>query len=195
MRVAVGLILLLPSLALAAAPPEGVPLQIRRGFFVDTDLGAFSTVGGADGYSNVETYLQLGIGYDLTSKVELGASFGLGSSAANCFTARDAQGNCATADSFTVSFFDLSAAYLHPLIGRLFLTPRVSAGYTHLDPAPRVSSSGSPLSSGANLGAGVGVEYFTALDHFSIGADLMFRYVLNVRVATLALYPRIKYTF
>jgi len=172
-----------------------VPLQVRRGFFTETALGVFGTVGGADGYSNAETYLQLGVGYDLASRFELGASFGLGASAANCLTARDGLGRCASPDSFTLSFFELSVAYLHPLRGRLSLVPRVAAGYTQLDPAPRESAGGELLDSGANLGAGLGVEYATAMDHFSIGAEVMFRYVLDARVATFALYPRIKYTF
>lgn len=196
MRTIFGCLLLAPVLAFAATPPEGVPLEVRRGFFTETNLGVFGTVGGADGYSNAETYVQLGVGYDLSSRLELGASFGLGASAANCLTTRDALGRCASPDSFTMMFFDLSAAYLHPLKGRLYLVPRVAAGYTRLDPAPRDTSSGDArTASGLNLGAGMGVEYATAMDHFSIGADLMFRYVLGVRVATFALYPRIKYTF
>lgn len=195
MRIAVGLLVLVPTLVFAATPPEGVPLQVRRGFFTETALGAFATVGGADGYSNAETYLQLGIGYDLSNRFEVDGSFGLGSSGSNCLTQRDSAGLCETPDSFTLSFFDVSAAYLYPLKGRLFLTPRLAAGYTRLDPAPRYASSGMALRSGLNLGTGIGLEYATAMDHFSIGADLMFRYVLHANVATFALYPRIKYTF
>ena len=181
--------------ALSAVPPQGVPLQVRHGFFFETDLGAFTTVGGQDHYSNAETYLQLGVGYDLMEHLEVGASFGLGTSAANCFTQRDAEGVCSLADSFTMSFFDLSAAYLLPLKGRLFLRPRVIAGYADLDPAPRVDDNGKSLRHGADLGAAIGVEYATAMDHFSIGADLAFRYVLGPRIASFALFPRIKYTF
>lgn len=201
-RTVITWLLLAPALALAAAPPpdatppEGVPLEVRRGFFTETDLGVFGTVGGADGYSNAESYLQLGVGYDFKSGLELAAAFGLGSSGANCLSARDELGVCATPDSFTASFLDLSVGYLHPLRGRLFLVPRLAAGYARIDPSPRVDASGEPTrASNFNFGAGVGVEYATAMDHFSIGADLMFRYVIGVRVATLALYPRVKYTF
>jgi len=76
---------LLPTTALAATPPEGVPLEIRRGFFTEADIGAFFTVGGENLYSNAQSYLQLGVGYDLTDKISLGVHFGLGASAANCF--------------------------------------------------------------------------------------------------------------
>ena len=181
--------------ALAAVPPQGVPLQVRHGFFLETDLGAFATVGGVDKYSNAQVYLQLGVGYDLAERIELGATFGLGTSAANCFTQRDAAGSCAQTDSFTMSYFDLSAAYLLPLKGRLFLRPRAIVGYAYLDPAPRVDESGKALRHGVDLGAAIGVEYATAMDHFSIGADLAFRYVFGPRIASFALFPRVKYTF
>ena len=188
-------ILLLAALSTSTIPPEGVPLQLRRGFFAETDLGGFVSLGGVDDYSNASLYLQLGLGYDLTRHVELLASFGLGTSASDCFTSRDASGVCATSDSFTLQFFEVTARYLLPLKGRLFLTPEAVAGYTRLDPAPRVSDTGKALRSGGDLGGGVGVEYATAMDHFSIGADLIFRYVFNARIPTVALFPRVKYTF
>jgi hypothetical protein len=58
-----------------------------------------------------------------------------------------------------------------------------------------VNEAGHALHSGANVGGGIGLEYATAMEHFSIGADLVFRYVLNARIPTLALFPRVKYTF
>jgi hypothetical protein len=191
----VGVLLLLAALSTSTIPPEGVPLQVRRGFFTETDLGGFMTLGGEDHYSNASTYLQLGVGFDVTPKIELMASFGIGTSASNCFTSRDATGVCSTSDSFTMQFFDVTARYLVPLKGRLFLTPEAIAGYSRMDLAPRLSASGKGLRSGANVGGGMGVEYFTSMDHFSIGADLVFRYVLNARIPTVSLFPRVKYTF
>ncbi len=47
---------------MAGPPPEGVALHVRRGFFTETDIGVFFTVGGNNRYSNAETYLQLGVG-------------------------------------------------------------------------------------------------------------------------------------
>jgi hypothetical protein len=31
--------LMFPTATLAATPPEGVPLKVRRGFFTETDIG------------------------------------------------------------------------------------------------------------------------------------------------------------
>ena len=84
MRLAL-LLALVPGLALAAIPAEGVALKVRRGLFTETDIGAMMTFGGSDHYSNAQTYLQLGVGYDLGEHLELVAQFGLGTSAANCF--------------------------------------------------------------------------------------------------------------
>ena len=47
--------LVVSSSAYAATPAEGVPLQVRRGFFTETDIGGIFTVGGDNGYSNFQT--------------------------------------------------------------------------------------------------------------------------------------------
>jgi len=186
--------LLVPTLAAAAIPPEGVPLQARRGFFTETDIGVFLTVGGDDRYSNAQTYLQLGLGYDLLPNVEVGAHFGLSSSAANCFSGRTPQG-CPLAQDFTVGFVNLSVAYLARLSERFYLAPKITGGYTRLDPAPALSDSGKPITSAANVGGGFGIEYVTSLDHFTIGADVLARWIIGPSISGIAFFPRVKYTF
>lgn len=183
---------LAPAVGLAA-PPQGVPLEVRRGFFTETNIGAFFTVGGDDLYSNAQTYLQLGIGYDVGERLELGLHFGLGTNAANCFSGRVEQA-CSQSDNFTLAFFNGSAAWNFRIAERLYLGPRVSAGWTMLDPAP-VLSGETPVRAGPNIGAGVGIEYLTAMQHFSIGAELMGRYVLRANIPAIAIFPRVKYTF
>jgi hypothetical protein len=186
-------VLLLPAAAIAAAPQEGAPVQVRRGLFTETDIGLFLTVGGDDRYSNAQTYLQLGVGYDVGERVELGAHFGLGASAANCFSGR-MTGICPLADNFTVVFLNLSATYLARLAERLYLTPKLTGGYAALDPAP-LNSSGRQVRSGVNLGGGIGLEYATSMDHFSVGADCLVRHILGANISTVAVVPRVKYTF
>ena len=43
------LMLLVPAVASAATPSEGVALKVRRGFYTEVDVGTFFTVLGADG--------------------------------------------------------------------------------------------------------------------------------------------------
>ncbi len=189
---------LLSSPVLAATPPEGVPFQPRRGFFTETDIGVFFTVGGENVYSNAQTYLQLGVGYDLTEKLSLGAHFGLGSSAQNCFAGYlPGTETCALSDNFTMAFLNVTAAYHVRVLERLYLTPKVVAGYTRLDPAPVNPGEGDPARaiSAPNAGLGFGVEYATGMDHFSVGADLLARYIIGPDITSFAIFPKVKYTF
>ena len=130
------LTVLLSGAAEAAVPPHGVPLHVRRGFYTETDIGAFFTLGGNDLYSNPQSYLQLGLGE------------------------------------------------------RFYLTPKVLAGQTLLDPAPV-----GDVTQGFNLGAGVGLEYATSMDHFSVGMDVVARYVFRANIPAFSVFPRVKYTF
>ncbi len=198
-------LVMLPAVAAAQTPPEGVALTVRRGFFTETDVGVFFTLGGKNQYSNGQTYLQLGVGYDLTENIELGAHFGIGANAQNCFlnpAERDAPCSVGTGsarreypDNFTVTFLNLSAAYLFKLADRFYLAPKLVGGYTLLGPAPLEDGSGNPISSGLNVGGGVGIEYATHMDHFSIGADAIVRYIVGPNIPTVAIFPRVKYTF
>jgi hypothetical protein len=186
--------MLVPAISAAATPSEGVALKVRRGFFTETDIGGFVTLGGNDGYSNFQTYLQLGIGYDVTELIELGLHFGLGSNAQNCFSGRNTEEVCAQSDNFTVTFFDLTAGVLIPISERLYFVPKIAGGYTLLDPAPVVRGT-EPVRSGVNAGLGVGIEYATSMDHFSIGLDLLGRFIIGPNIFTLQVFPRVKYTF
>ncbi|QRN93209.1 adventurous gliding motility protein CglE [Archangium violaceum] len=192
----VAVLALLPTPVLAATPPEGVPLEVRRGFFTEADIGTFFTLGGENIYSNAQTYLQLGVGYDLTDKVSLGVHFGLGASAANCFAGYLPDSDvCSMSDNFTVSFGDVTAAYMVPLAERLYLMPKVAAGLTRMDPAPVGSGDPGQSMTAPNAGLGIGIEYATPMDHFSVGADFMARYIIGPNISTFALFPRVKYTF
>ena len=187
---------LLPAAARAATPPEGVPLEVRHGFFTEADIGAFFTLGGENVYSNAQTYLQLGVGFDVTERVTLGVHFGLGPCAANCFAGYLPGTNvCGLSDNFTVAFADVTAGYRVPLAQRFYLVPKLAAGLTRLDPAPVGSGDPGRALTAPNAGVGVGVEYATPLDHFSVGADVLARYLLGPNIPTFAVFPRVKYTF
>ncbi len=193
-------LVLMPGLVAAATPSEGVALEVRRGFFTETDVGVFFSLGGQNQYSNGQTYLQLGVGYDVTENIALGAHFGIGANAQNCFATMD-PGPCqarhptnntldAYPDSFTVTFFNLTAAYLFEVTDRFYIAPKLTGGYTLLGPAPLPG-----VTSGANFGGGVGVEYATHMDHFTIGADVLFRFIAGPNIPTMSIFPRVKYTF
>jgi hypothetical protein len=206
-------VLLLPTAARAATPAAGVAQEIRRGFFADVNLGGFFTVGGknAEGStiaSNAQPYLQLGVGYDLDQTgVELlrafsvGVNFGLGASAAACFGNVDRRGGCVGDDgqdlssNFTATMFAAQLSYKIFLDERLTLQPRLGGGLALFDPEPVRDAEGRALKRGAILGLGLGIEYATRMDHFSIGADVDARLIAGPNIFAMAIYPKIKYTF
>ena len=185
-----------PAEAVAATPPEGVPLKVRRGFFTETDIGGFLTLGGDNSYSNLQIYLQLGIGYDITESIEIGLHVGIGANAANCWSGLDSKGICTTSDNFTVTMVDLSFAYLFRIAERLYIAPKLMGGITLLDPEPALTAAGTPIRLAPNAGLAFGVEYATNMDHFTIGLDIVLaRFVIGPNIFSMQFYPRVKYTF
>lgn len=187
--------LLLSTAASAATPSEGVPLKVRRGFFTETDIGGFLTLGGDDGYSNGQVYLQLGVGYQFTLKdamgiVPVGFHVGIGANAANCWAGKTNSGVCNASDNFTMTFLSVTAGYLHRVVERLYLGGKLIGGYTLLDPQPVAGVNG-----GANLGVAFSLEYATNMDHFSVGVDLSYRIIIGPNINVLSIFPRVQYTF
>ena len=71
-------------------------------------------------------------------------------------------------------------------------------GWTLLDPAPVYTGSGTartPVTGGLNAGVAASIEYATNMDHFSIGLDVAFRFVIGPNIPSLGIYPRVQYTF
>ncbi len=199
-KLAALMIVLLAPAAFAATPSEGVPLQVRRGFFTETDIGGFFTLGGDNAYSNLQTYLQLGIGYQFTVNdgagiVPIGFHVAIGSNAQNCFAGLKPNGDCSQADNFTMTFLSLTGGYLARVVERFYLGAKLIAGYTLLDPAPVYTTGGAPVNGGVNLGAALSMEYATNMDHFSVGIDVAFRFVIGPNIPSFAFYPRVQYTF
>lgn len=191
--------LMLPTAVFAATPSEGVPLKVRRGFFTETDIGGIVTLGGDDGYSNLQVYLQLGLGYQLTINdakglIPIGFHVGIGANAANCWAGltkpREQGGTCVASDNFTMTFLSVTGGYLHRLVERLYLGGKAIVGYTLLDPEPVGGVRG-----GLNVGVAASLEYATNMDHFSVGVDVSYRIIIGPNINVFAFFPRVQYTF
>ncbi len=189
--------LVVSSSAYAATPAEGVPLQVRRGFFTETDVGGIFTVGGDNGYSNLQTYLQLGLGYQLTINegkglIPIGFHVGIGANAQNCWAGLNAATQaCTQADNFTMTFLNASVGYLHQVVERFYVGGKLLGGVGLLDPDPVGDGS---LVRG-NFGVALSLEYATNMDHFSVGLDVSYRLVIGPNINALMFYPRVQYTF
>lgn len=196
-------LVLVSSSAFAATPSQGVPLQVRRGFFTETDVGAFFTVGGDNGYSNLQTYLQLGLGYQLTINdgggiIPIGFHVGIGSNAQNCWAGLKADNSCSLSDNFTLTMLNVTGGYLHQVVERLYLGGKLIGGVTLLDPRP-IPDAADPTNTGLlvspNFGVALSAEYATNMDHFSIGLDVAYRLVIGPNINALGFYGRVQYTF
>ncbi len=212
LSVALAIAVLVPAVAQAATPMQGVPTQIRRGFFTETDLGAFFTMGGnGKSPSDAQVYFHLGAGYDLYAQGDhlfsLGAGYAIGTSAGSCFgdiyneaaavpcqdSTIDPETGAATvlSNNWSAHLIEASALYGYQVAPRLMLTGRLLGGVGFLEPVAFAGKDGPvPL-----VGAGLGAEWATQFDHFSLGLDIAGRMFLGTEAMGLSVAPRVKYTF
>lgn len=204
---------LAPMMAEAATPTLGVQTPIRRGFFTETDLGLFFTTGGqGNNPSNAQAYLSLGVGYDVLASgkhfVALGLGFTMGASAGACFgeytTGDDGSTLCVDparydlqtnegvlSDNWSATTIEGSVWYGYEVLPRLMVTAKGLAGMGIIEPMAFADTENPvPL-----VGGGVGLEYATHFDHFSVGIDFATKYFLGPNVMGVAIAPRVKYTF
>jgi hypothetical protein len=191
-------------LAASAAPTAGtaalgVDEPPRRGTFVEASLGVFSALGGSTAFSAAQPYLGLTLGRELSERVAVFASLGIGAASASCYQFDPQGSGCLGADSFAATFLELGASYGMSIAPRTLLSFKVLGGFTDLSPGPVRKNGAVPDHvPGLHLGTGFALDYDTHLDHFAVGLDGVFRYTVtrdSLAVPTLAVMPRIRYVF
>lgn len=196
-----------PPADLSSVQANGSPEPIRSGFFTETSMGAFLTVGGLDSYSSAEAFLGLGLGYDIIPNLSVGVQFRLAPNVSDCY-ASDAMGaqcpdqsppissNQHGPNTFTLIALEAKISYRIPVAERLFIPLRVFGGVTLLTPDPQPGSTvGGNLVSDPSFGGATGIEWATPFNHFTLGAEVSADYVLGLGALALAVYPTVKYTF
>lgn len=204
------------------APAQADPFQIRRGFFAEAGLGVYFTFGGRNtndtnpdnpypkkGISNVQPYLALTFGYDLVHSDSFALNAGLRLSAgysggAGRVTDEEIANNF---DEVSTKPSDFAVLETGVAVGAAFfvservaLTVKVDGGLAAVDPNPTRFASEEGASSAAFapiVGGGLGVEYFTLLNDFSVGTDLRFAMVLlsGSAIPSASVSIPVKYTF
>lgn len=195
------------ALPLAAGAQEAAPLlpedprasryqEVERGFFVGFEVGFLGVAktltqdrvkypsAGAEGGFASGFVTGLNIGYDVTPQIAVSAFFLAGNATANAsfgaFDLRVAGGDLRYAvpliadDNGVKRFF----AYLHARAGYLWSYPEDLFTKTDL-----------------MFGAGLGVEYFTRLRHFSVGLAGDGYYLKDTKVLVFTVAPTLRYTF
>ena len=197
--------LLMAALLAAASgvpsePANGVDERPRRGTFVETSLGVFTSMGGSASVSNGQAYLGMTVGREVGEQAAVFASLGIGATSASCYQLNSRGDNCLAADSFGATFVEGGASYGFQVGLRTLLSLKVVAGFTDLSPGPVTNGSGNVPDHvpGFHFGGGVSLDYDTHLDHFGVGIDTLLRYTIaryGLTLPSLAVMPRIRYVF
>jgi hypothetical protein len=217
-RIIAGLLLAVavvaPAAAHAATPLAGVPTEIRRGFYTEMDMGTFFTLGGkGKSPSDPQAYVSLGAGYDVFATqqhfISLGLSFSMGTSAGGCYGTMSPDGRCLgqgvdpndpskpleLSDNWSLTTFEGSALYGYFVGERLMLTARLLGGLGIVE--PDAFEDGGELMTGPLplVGGGLGLEWATQFDHFSLGLDAAAKMLIGPNALGISIAPRVKYTF
>lgn len=195
---------------------QDVPFQIRRGFFAESDLGAFFTFGGyntnvpelpSKGMSNVQPYLGLILGYDLMSKpktnlslgLKLAAGFSAGGGRPSGEQLQDVDTATTLPNDFAVYEAGLTIGFAYFVSERVALTVKADGGAAIVTPDTTIPASvagAGGTAVGGVAGGGLGVEYFTLLNDFSVGVDLRFGAIFHGgMIPSASVSVPIRYTF
>jgi hypothetical protein len=190
----------------ARSPLNGVDAPPRRGTYVESTLGLFSTLGGTAKLSSAQPFLGISVGRELGTRTAVFLALGIGASSASCFAPIGASG-CEGADSFGATFGEVGLSVGTQVARRTLVSLKVVGGVTDLSPGPLKKGASVPDHLlGFHGGAGLALDYDTHLDHFAVGLDALLRYTLaratpsgqptqTVGIASLALLPRVRYVF
>jgi len=190
-----------PSTGVDFAPRKGLSLEVQGG-------GFFAFAGAVRGYSNFQPYGALSLGFDLGSVVtglSGFASVAYGPNAGDCRSGTTTAGGSSCAqwnepagvlrrapEDFSMLPVEAGVRYRFTEIlprfsaygmfgvGATILTPQVAQNASAIDP---------------HVGLGGGVNFDTQLDGLSLGAELFVRAAFAPLIPSLAVYPRIRYTF
>jgi hypothetical protein len=189
----------------ASAKASEPRFDIRRGLHSEGDFGVFLTFGGTNtnnpalpsrATSNIQPYVGVMVGYDVLQgdnwNLALGGKFALllnggagrVSNAEIADTSPGAPDPTTKSNDFAVYETGLAVHFGYLLTDRLALNVKADGGLAVLDPDPSLAAAnydGDPLDQaggigvGGIFGVGLGVEWFTLLNGFSVGATA--RYV------------------
>jgi hypothetical protein len=159
---------------------------LDRGFYVASDLGIFLTLGGQRGYSNVQPFLQLNVGFDIGDyfgiQLALSAAYASGNPVSQLDRPPgDAEGlqNLDATVNYGVFAAGLELVGAFRPTQRFAIEPKVGGGYSFVDPPLSSEEGGQPYygkydGSGGYFVLGADFKYLTLLTNFTAGASLDF---------------------
>lgn len=173
---------------------------LQRGVYVGADFGTFITIGGANGVSNLQPFVGLRLGYDLTDNLSLQLSGTAGYVSGNPIS--DYDDPAVTPNGTAVTSYDLlnftgEVVYALRVTERFAIEPKVGLGFSRINPLPTDPDNPELLVSRGNLviDAGLGLTYLTLLSDFSAGVSATAYILPKPGVVGLATAFTVRYTF
>lgn len=161
----------------------------KRGFFASVNPGGYFSLGGENGYSNLQPFLGAEVGYDFTDNVAGQLFFASGSVDTN---AVDSNPNKKNTDNFSIIYVNLGMKYMHPIWGeKLDLIVRAGAGPAFASPKV-TKDQGSVL---VDVEFGAGIAYRTGIPNLQAGFEITSLTEVTQMIPALAIYPNVRYTF
>lgn len=202
----------------AEALTDDAPFQIKRGLFAETDLGIFFTFGGRNTndpafpkktISNIQPYLGVFFGYDIVRANKLTFAAGLKLAAGYSGGAgRVSDAQVATLGAkvgelpsdFGIMQVGAGVSLSYLVSERIAIVGKADGGMSAGLPNPLVEASATGAGGaafGGIFGVGLGMEYFTLLNDFSVGLDVRFSMALlsGASIPGLGITIPVKYTF
>jgi len=188
-----------PAAEAKAARPAGeeqeeVIFERLTGLFFEGRGGAFFTLGGARGYSNVQPVFGFEVGYDINDWWSVGFQYASGYQAANplkqCATPADPACEGYHQD-FSLTFFNVATDF--DMVGgeRWAFEGRVGGGVVLINPSAEPDAS--PVD--GDVFAGLRFEYYTLLKHFTLAVEVDYALVVPTMIHCLSASFSILYTF
>ena len=181
-------------------------VEMQRGFYVSSDIGFFLTLAGYRGHSNLQPYIGLNIGHDLTRWLSLQLAVGNGFNSGNGPSSKDnpvsnGNPNFEAINHFSATNIGLQVVGNIVPLERMALEFKAGGGVTRLAPLPRSLKDKNDETGNTESGwyghvaGGLSIKYLTLLTDFTVGLDLTFYYTLRAGIPSLSISPTVRYTF
>lgn len=194
---------------LSAGSPDAAPAEaddtlgnfvLQRGLYVGADLGTFISLGGVNGVSNIQPYVALHLGYDLTDNLSLQATGSAAYIAENPIS--DFDDPSVTPGGTAVTSYDLLSltgelVYALRVTQRFAIEPKIGAGFSRINPLPTDPDDPTLLVPRMNLAlvGGLGLTYLTLLTDISAGIAATFVVLPGPGIVGLGTSLQVRYTF
>lgn len=149
---------------------------LERGFYASGDLGIFMTFGGTRGYSNVQPFVAVKIGFDINDYLSVQLALSSGYSSGNPLSDNDAGLGIPEQEVIDYSLFGMGAEIVGALrpTPRFAIEPKLGGGLTRIHPTPHDPGDPNSFVGGfaPHASGGVDFKYLTLLTDFTAGVSL-----------------------